>query len=244
MMHLVSDWRYPAIMITALLLCSLLLRRTQRGLKLRGREKLGIGVGAYLGAMLGAKLPFVLADWDGMLSGAAWLSHGKTIMAGIVGGYFGVELAKWALHIRAKTGDTFVVPIAVAVAVGRVGCFVGGCCFGQPTDLPWGVVFPGAGDVLPVARHPTQLYEAMFHLVAAGVFLVLGAYEVFPRQRMKLYLLSYLVFRFITEWLRPEIQLWGGLTGYQWAALALVPLFVWLWWRDARALRLGAVDEG
>ena len=51
-------------------------------------------------------------------------------MCGIVGGYFGVELAKWTLDVRIKTGDTFAVPVAVGVAIGRVACFVGGCCYG------------------------------------------------------------------------------------------------------------------
>jgi hypothetical protein len=63
--------------------------------------------------MIVAKLPFLLSDWEGLLSGTAWLSHGKTIMCGIVGGYFGIEVAKWALDIRVKTGDTFAAPVAV-----------------------------------------------------------------------------------------------------------------------------------
>jgi hypothetical protein len=56
-----------------------------------------------------------------------------------------------------------------------------------------------------------------------------------------LYLLCYLGYRFVTEIIRPEARLWLGLTGYQWAALALVPLFVWLWIRDRRDIPLRAV---
>lgn len=227
------DSRYPLIMLAALVTCSLLLKRWQARLPLTPWEKLGLGIGAFCGAFLGAKVPFVLADWEGLASGTAWLADGKTILCGIVGGYFGVEVAKWSLDIRVKTGDTFAVPVAVAVAIGRIACFVGGCCYGTPTNLPWGVVFPAAGDM---PRHPTQLYEAAFHLSLAGVLFGLEQRGVFRGQLIKLYILIYLAYRFVTEFIRPEVRLIGGiLTGYQLAAVALLPLFVWLWIRDARA---------
>jgi hypothetical protein len=56
---------------------------------------------------------------------------------------------------------------------------------------------------------------------------------LFRGQLIKLYILCYLAYRFGTELIRPEPRLWLGLTGYQWAALALAPVFVWLWRRDA-----------
>lgn len=226
-------WTYPLLMLAALVTCSLLLRRTQRPLPLSTREKLALGLGAFCGAMIGAKLPFALSDWDGLLDGSTWFSDGKTIMCGLVGGYFGVELAKWILHLRVKTGDTFAAPVAVAVAIGRVACFNAGCCFGKPTTLPWGVVFPTSGEpTLP--RHPTQLYETAFHLLAAASLVWLGRRGRFRGQLMKLYILTYLAYRFFSEFLRPEPEMWLGLTGYQGASLALTPLFVWLWRRDAK----------
>lgn len=226
------NWTYAGMMALAVATGMVLSRFTQIRLGLGWWERLGIGLGAFCGAMIGAKLPFVLADWRGMLSGAAWFSDGKTIMCGLVGGYFGVEIAKWALEIRVKTGDSFAVPVAAAVAVGRLACYVGGCCFGTATSLPWGVVFP-AVDAQP--RHPTQLYEFAFHASMAGLLLWFQRRGWFRGQLIKLYLMSYLVYRFLTEFIRPEPELWLGLTGYQWAALALLPLFAWLWVRDRRA---------
>ena len=228
---------YALTMACALLLCSLMLRRTQRQLPLSRLQKLSIGIGAFCGAMIGAKIPFVLADWPGMLNGSAWFSHGKTIMCGIVGGYFGVELAKWSLQVTVKTGDSFALPVAIAVAIGRLACFQGGCCFGIPTTLPWGVVFPTAGDLLP--RHPTQIYEAIFHLTAAATLAMLQRRGKFRGQLIKLYLLSYLSYRFLSEFIRPEARLQLGLTGYQWACLLLFPLFLWLFYRDARDTSCG-----
>lgn len=224
------DYRYPLLMGAALLACTLLLRRSQEKLTLSRWEKLAIGLGAFCGAMLGAKLPFVLADWEGLRSGTAWFSDGKTILCGLVGAYFGVELTKWALEIRVKTGDTFAAPVAVAVGIGRLACFVAGCCFGTPTSLPWGCRFPTAGDDLP--RHPTQLYEAAFHFAMAGLLMVLGHRGIWRGQLAKFYILTYLGYRFVTEFIRPEARVFAGLTAYQWAALLLTPIFAWLWWRD------------
>jgi phosphatidylglycerol:prolipoprotein diacylglycerol transferase len=200
------DFRYTLVMLAAVTVMSLLLRRWQARLPLLWWQKLGIGVGGFCGAMIGAKLPFVLTDWAGLVSGTAWLSDGKTIMCGIVGGYFGVELAKWTLDIRIKTGDTFAVPVAVGVAIGRLACFIGGCCYGTPTSLPWGVCFSHSGDTLP--RHPTQLYEAAFHLAMAGLLWALQQRGLFRGQLIKLYILLYLGYRFLTEFIRPEPRVW------------------------------------
>jgi phosphatidylglycerol:prolipoprotein diacylglycerol transferase len=224
---------YTLIMIAAVATGAWLSRRTQSGLRLPPGQRAGIGLGAFCGAMIGAKLPFVASDWRGLLTGAAWFSDGKTILCGLVGGYVGVELAKWALDVRVKTGDTFAVPVSAAIGVGRLACFVGGCCYGTPTDLPWGVVFTNV-DGAP--RHPTQLYEAAYHLAAAAVLWHWQQEGRFRGQLIKVYILAYLGYRFTTEFIRPEATLAGGLTGYQWACLALAPVFLALWRRDARQL--------
>ncbi len=217
------DWTYLAIMATAVAAGFLIFRRTRETLELAWWEKLGVGLGAFCGGMLGAKLPFVLADWQGFLDGTAWLDDGKTIMSGLVGGYFGVQLAEWSLGVRVKMCDSLAVPVAAAVAVGRLACFHAGCCHGTVTSLPWGVDF---GDGL--LRHPTQLYESAFHLAAAVLLYQLLRRQMFRGQLIRLYFVAYFLYRFATEFIRPEPELWLGLTGYQLAALVLAPFFA-LW---------------
>lgn len=224
------NWTYAAIMCVAVAAGYVLSRRSQGALPLRGWDRLGIGLGAFCGAMIGAKLPFVLADWEELRSGMSWFGDGKTIMTGLVGGYFGVEIAKWALDVHVKTGDTFAVPVAVAIAIGRLACFTGGCCYGTACGLPWGVDF---GD--GVRRHPTQIYESLFHLTAALWLTWLKHRGFFRGQLIKLYFLSYFAYRFLTEFIRPEREFWLGMTAYQITALALIPIFSALWIHDRRA---------
>jgi phosphatidylglycerol---prolipoprotein diacylglyceryl transferase len=204
---------------------------------LKPLERIWIGLGAFIGAMLMAKLPFVILDPGGMRDGSVLVMSGKTILFGLVGGYFGVEIVKWRLGIKVKTGDSFAVPVAGSIAVGRLSCLAGNCCYGTPTTLPWGLIFP-AVDRLP--RHPTQLYEFTFHLIAAVVLTQLQKRGLFRNHLIKLYFICYCVYRFLSEFVRPEARDVFGLTAYQWTTSVLIPLFAWLWWRDARDLQYTA----
>jgi uncharacterized radical SAM superfamily Fe-S cluster-containing enzyme/prolipoprotein diacylglyceryltransferase len=241
------DLTYPTIMFVAIATGFFLYRRQPRPPDVLPWQMVCIALGAFCGGMIGAKLPFVLADWDGFLSGAAWFTDGKTILAGLVGGYFGAEAIEWALGIRSKMCDIFAVPLAVGIGIGRLGCFHAGCCRGVATSLPWGVDF---GD--GIARHPTQLYEVAFHLTAAVVLWQLQRRGMFRGQLVRLYLVAYFIFRFATEFIRPEPTIWLGLTGYQLAALVLTPFFaLWCcpgyrpWWLRRRARpQCAPIDTG
>lgn len=224
------NWAYPTLMAAAIATGVVVSRRTQQPLGLSRGQRAAIGLAAFCGGMLGAKLPFVLLNWDGFVSGAAWFDSGKTLVLGLVGGYFGVEVAKWALHIHVKTGDSFAAPVAAAIAVGRLACFSAGCCHGTATDAPWGVDF---GD--GVSRHPTQLYEFGFHAACALILARLQSQGRFRGQLIKLYIIAYLAYRFATEYIRPEPKLWLGLSVYQWAALVFAPVFALLWLHDRRS---------
>ena len=212
---------YTACMILAALITAWLLKKRQRSLSIDSGHKLIIGIGALVGATFAAKLPFILSSdpATGVLS--TWISDGKTILWGLVGGYIGVELAKWSLRIQASTGDTFVIPVAIGVAIGRVGCLLYGCCYGVPTNQTWGMRFVTAVDGGTLLRHPTQVYEIIFHIS----FVLLAWYGIsngiWRRNWMPTYMVAYAAYRFISEWWRPEPVWLGGLTFYQWSAIAI-----------------------
>jgi phosphatidylglycerol:prolipoprotein diacylglycerol transferase len=219
---------YSAFMLAALgvfLLARRCLPRSTAS-SLPVEKQAALGLAAFLGGVFGAKLPFVVARGVNWAAAAAWVSDGKTITTGLVGAYIAVEFAKWVIGIRIKTGDSFALPLALALAVGRWGCFFNGCCFGRETDLPWACDF---GD--GVLRHPTQTYESLFHLTMAGVLLWLMGRGLLRTHRLQLYLIAYGVFRFLTEYLRPEPPWFGGLTYYQWVAIVLFvgPAAQWAW---------------
>ena len=131
---------------------------------------------AALGALVGCRLLGLAEQWPAVF--AAWRSGnllrlllspwGKTVVGGLLGGWLGVEIAKRFGGIYRRTGDLFVLPLCVGIAVGRVGCLVAGLAddtYGKPTSLPWSVDF---GD--GIGRHPVQAYEIVF-LMLMGVLL-------------------------------------------------------------------------
>ena len=188
-------WRtvYACVLVVSIAIAMRLIHGNQKRLDLTRVQRLLIGGAAFVGAMLGSKVPF-LGDqgWGAFYDGTVWFADGKTILGGIVGGYAAVELAKWIANIRTRTGDTFALPVAIAVAIGRIGCFIAGCCFGQVTTVPWGVSFPMANDEPGILRHPTQLYEVAFHFGAALTLLVLDRKSWLVGNQLKAYLIAYM----------------------------------------------------
>lgn len=211
---------YPLVILLGLGLAGWLLQRRYQRSDLNREQRSALGIALFVGCMVGARLPFLI-DPSQPFSGL-WLADGKTILGGILGGYFSVEVAKWLTGVQERTGDYYAAPLAMAVAVGRLGCFLGGCCFGAVSELPWAMVFPLADDPVGVCRHPTQLYEAAFHFAALGLILLAEHKAILKGRRLGIYLASYLVFRFATEFIRPEARILGGLTAYQLASMGLL----------------------
>ena len=134
--------------------------------------------------------------------------------------------------MRVSTGDSFVIPVAIAIAIGRIGCLLYGCCYGVATNQDWGLRFSAAEDGGLLLRHPAQLYEFAFHVV----FACAASYGIrkgkAARHWMILYLIAYATFRFFSESWRPEPRLAGGLTFYQWSSLGIgVGFTALLLWR-------------
>jgi phosphatidylglycerol:prolipoprotein diacylglycerol transferase len=196
---------------------------------------------AIAGAALGSKLLFWLEDPQLTLQNLrnpAYLMGGKTIVGALIFGLISVELMKRYIGLRQSTGDLYAIPLALGIAIGRIGCFLTGLSdntYGTPTNLPWAINF---GDNIP--RHPTQLYEIAFLL-----FLIPFLYRVIlseaeaeqsetsaqskdpyphhglflPGDAFKLFMISYLAFRLLADFIKPYPRIFLGLGGIQWACV-------------------------
>ena len=168
-------------------------------------------------------------------TGLTALPHPSHSIAGaLAGAIIAVELYKAARGIAGSTGVIWVGPLALGIAVGRLGCLFAGLSdetFGIPTDLPWGM---DLGDGVP--RHPVQLYESLAMLGFLAVYLAaLRRRAAWTRERaFYLFVLFYAVQRFAWEFLKPYPRLLGPLDLFQLLALAMI--FYALMF-DARARR-------
>jgi phosphatidylglycerol:prolipoprotein diacylglycerol transferase len=175
---------------------------------------------------------------------ARFWSGGLTFYGGLFGG---VAAGLWSARrdrIPALVAlDLAAAAIPLGLAIGRLGCFFAGCCFGAPTDSRFGVVFPPRSDAavaqaklglvasrtnwsLPV--HPTQLYEsAGALLIAAVVAFVVRPRQARPGRAFLAFCLGYAALRFGLEFLRADERGGlGGLSTSQWLSVALVGLGV------------------
>jgi phosphatidylglycerol---prolipoprotein diacylglyceryl transferase len=161
---------------------------------------------------------------------------GKTLLGAIAGGYLSVVLAKRALGIRRPTGDLWAVALAGGEAVGRIGCLIGGCCFGKVTAVAWAVHDHGA------ARHPTQLYLSAAALVTLVVLLAIDRYRLPENTLFYVQGTMLCAARFGIELYRDAAPQVAGLNVAQWACIAGFAFFGWrLAQVLAPAFRLGRV---
>jgi phosphatidylglycerol:prolipoprotein diacylglycerol transferase len=172
------------------------------------------------GAIAGAKLGFLIAEgWHYRHDWAALLT-GRTIAGGLLGGYAGVEWAKRVMGYRRPTGDLFAVAVPSALALGRVGCILQGCCPGVECAEAWWALHDARG----VPRWPAAPAELAFNLLAASAATLFARRGRGGGQLFHLYLMAYGVFRFAHEFARDDARWIGPFGGYHLLALGLFTL--------------------
>jgi prolipoprotein diacylglyceryltransferase len=146
---------------------------------------------------------------------------GLASMGGIGGGIVMVAAASRLAGVGClDLLDAFAPGAMLGFGIGRIGCFLAGCCFGRPTELPWGIVLPDLG---PPPRHPVQLY-------AAGADFALAAWLVRspgpPGKTACRAMIGYGVVRMVLETMRDpaatDLLCAWGITVPQACAIALV----------------------
>jgi phosphatidylglycerol---prolipoprotein diacylglyceryl transferase len=162
----------------------------------------------FVSGIAGARIVYVLSNLDFFIQyplDAFLINKGGLIFYGglIFSPIFGIVYAKKSgIPIR-EAADLFAPFIALGHSIGRIGCFLNGCCFGRPTDSVFGVRFPFSADRL----FPTQLFSSAGLFCIFLVLFLMQKRRRFKGQVLSLYFIMYGFFRFVIEFFRGDITL-------------------------------------
>lgn len=173
---------------------------------------LDIAIISVITGFLGAKLLFIIVEWKALLENPKQVlgASGFVVYGGIIAAviadmiYFKIKkLNPW------EYVDLCIPQVAVAQGIGRIGCFLAGCCYGAPTNLPIGVIFPN--HVMPahlqgVKVLPTQLFSSAGDLVIAGILYLLTGKAKHKGDIGAFYMILYGVGRFAIEFFRSDYR--------------------------------------
>ncbi len=171
-------------------------------------DMLDIGLVAIIFAIVGARLLYVAVWWEHYIKNPldiikVW-EGGLVYLGGFIGAFSG---SLWWIKRKKlpffKFADIGIIFIPLGHAIGRIGCFLNGCCYGRVNES-CGVVFPAIGDGLP--RIPTQLYESAANFL---IFIFLISYYKFVRKKpdgetAAFYFIAYGIIRFVLEFFRGD----------------------------------------
>ncbi len=197
-----------------------------------------LGIYIIVSALVGAKLLLLVVEFDHYVENPSELwtivRSGGVFYGGLL---LAVGVAFWFVrrhHLPLwATCDAFAPGIALGQAVGRIGCLMAGCCYGRPTELPWGITFTNplaaanVGTPLGVSLHPTQLYESGAALIILAVLLLAERRDLgFHGRTFWSYLLLYSSARFAIEFFRgdPRGTVFDLLSTSQFVSALLIPL--------------------
>lgn len=198
-----------------------------------------LGVLVVLAAIVGAKLLLIVNDFSWYMSHPAEIFSLSMLQAG--GVFYGGLLAAIATAVYymrkhhmpvLRTCDTFAPGIALGHAIGRIGCFSAGCCYGKHTDHWWGVTFTNplanliSGTPLNIPLYPAQLIESAVEFLNFLILVWMLRHKKFEGQVIGSYLFLYGVARYFVEFLRGDPDrgsVFGGvMTGTQLISICLV----------------------
>lgn len=206
----------------------------------------------FFGAILGGKLLYVLVNLEEFRSGSIrWLRdfrYGFVFYGGLLGAVATGSVAVRRLGLPwLATADFLGIAMPLGHAVGRLGCFGAGCCYGRPSSLPWAIAFPAhPASNTPqwlwnVPLHPAQLYEALANALIAGALWRWGLPRLkqgrlAPGALFFSYVALYCAARFVVEFYRGDDRgFMGALSVSQWMSIAgLGAALAWLFWSRRR----------
>lgn len=207
---------YGALLAAAFLIGLWVAGRQAKRQGLDGAKLTDMAIYVLIAGLVGAKLLLLITDWAYYSKNPrellSILQSGGVFYGGLLGA---LPVAWWYTRRHAidawRAADALVPGVAIGQAIGRLGCFAAGCCYGKPTDLPWGVTFTDVyaartvGTPLDHALHPSQIYESLFTLLIFFGLLLVAERKRFHGQVALTYVGVYATARFFAEFLRGDV---------------------------------------
>jgi len=205
---------YGVLVFTGIAAGILWMLRNSRHYGIKKEDALFFSLYCMAFAFTGAKLLYILVSlgdliqnpemWQGVLRG------GFVFYGGVIGGIFGGMLYTRRYRLGMfEFFDTAAPSLSLGHAIGRVGCFCAGCCYGLPVDSPFSVVYPKGGLGLApagVPMLPVQLFESGSEIILALILFLLLRKNRTPGKIMGWYLVLYGIVRFLLEFLRYDYR--------------------------------------
>jgi phosphatidylglycerol:prolipoprotein diacylglycerol transferase len=169
-----------------------------------------MAVYVLIAGLVGAKVLLVVVEWGYYAHNPrellSILQSGGVFYGGLIGAF---PVAWWYARKHAlppwRTADVLAPAVAIGQAIGRLGCFAAGCCYGRPAEVPWAVTFRDSyasrtvGTPLDTPLHPTEIYEAIACLAIFFLLTRIARRKRFDGQVILAYVLLYAIARFVIE---------------------------------------------
>jgi phosphatidylglycerol:prolipoprotein diacylglycerol transferase len=193
-----------------------------------------IGFYALLAGIIGSRLFFIVTNWqhysEHPIDMVKIWEGGLVFYGGVL---FAVPTVIWYAKKKAlplwQTADIWAPSIAIGHAIGRLGCFCAGCCYGKPAEnLPWAVTFtnPDSLAIIGTPLHPTQLYESAAELLNFLILITLRRNQSFKGQLFLIYMLNYSIIRSVVEIFRGDEVRGFLFPGFSYSQAISVLMFV------------------
>jgi len=231
---------YGVMFISAIIVSILLAILRSKKYNIPKQEILFLSLYAVIGGLIGAKLLYIIVTIPSILEHihntnadtlqvVLFLFQGGFVFyGGLIGGFLAalIYMKQYKLPFE-SIADIATPTLPVAHAIGRIGCFFAGCCYGLPVS--WGVEF-NASLSAPhdIALMPTQLIESSINIIFALVLYVLGRYEKFRGKLLYFYIIFYSITRFILEFFRYDAErgVFGFLSTSQYISIILLAIAI------------------
>ncbi len=242
---------YGVLLAAAVLLGTWLASHRARKAGLDADKVWNLCIYIVLAALLVAKIWLILSDFafyrqnPRELFSLATLQSGGVFYGGFLGGLAVAVWGAWKWKLPAmRLLDVLSPSLMLGAAIGRLGCYCAGCCYGRPAAVPWAIVFTDEyanrmfGTPLGVELHPTQLYNFVAAALIFVFLLWLAARRKFDGQVFAAMLVLYGATRYVTEIYRGDpgraLGFTTALSQAQLTGIILVAAGAFLWWRGAR----------